>query len=897
MLFQPLIPNFGISGNNSVELTRSTELSLTTSDPIIIESNQDFVDLGFDGSGTEGDPYLVQRLSIVNNSECIFINGTDVYFEIIDCYISAPIEGGSEGIYLENVTNYEIRDCVTENHEYGIRIENSGPCQIINTTTNNNYYGIYLENTSKSTIVNSTSNKEWYGFYLSESSNSKIYNCTHNGNGWGIITFYSDDCIIANNTIEGTISFGYSKNATIGNNTVHNGGFEFHGQLYSFYRHEIGDNWVNNKPLGFFNDNLFLTIDASLYGQVIMFNCNWSTVEDGYLSDTHNGIDLIRCYYCVVDSNLFVDCDFAGIDTYYAYYCNFTNNYAVGCDVGFNLDYSYNIRIENNTAETCVDGIHIYGSNDITVLNNTLRENEEDGLFANTDPSYIHNNTILDNGLSGINLHFSFDCQVTGNLLFGNSKGILLNYGGSNQIYLNKFDGNTVRSAQDDSSSSSWDDGVSIGNWYYDYNGTGVYEIPGTAGSVDNYPRVFIDTTDPIINSPGNITHELANTEEVSWSVKDYHPDYYEIYNQSQLVQTDSWIDNSVVSIDISELDFGVYNFTIIIYDASGNYADDTIFVEVIDTTPPSISSPDDFSYEYGVLGNTIEWTVDDPKRDSYWITRNQTLIHSGEWLNDTIIIELAAPQVAIFNYTLILNDTSGNVNSSSVFVNVYENPPPTIDSPDDVSFELESVAKKIYWHPDDSTPDYYKVYKNDEEYSTKDWGGGTVSVVVDTRTLGNFTYRLEVYDVAGNMVSDSVNVTIFDASEPWVNDHENIEYTVGEFGNNIRWEASDNNLDYYEIYHNGALIQSEEYDGGWIDVNVDGLNEGVHTFYIYVYDEAGNFGFDVVTVNVLSAGSSPPPGGNDGTIPPVNLETLLLPLGIGIFVIIAIVVIARRKS
>ena len=45
---------------------------------------------------------------------------------------------------------------------------------------------------------------------------------------------------------------------------------------------------------------------------------------------------------------------------------------------------------------------------------------------------------------------------------------------------------NTVNAQ--DNAGGTWDDGVSLGNCWSDYSGTGTYAVGGTAGSVDNYP-------------------------------------------------------------------------------------------------------------------------------------------------------------------------------------------------------------------------------------------------------------------------------------------------------------------------------------------------------------------------------------------------------------------------
>ncbi|GAG96993.1 unnamed protein product [marine sediment metagenome] len=54
-----------------------------------------------------------------------------------------------------------------------------------------------------------------------------------------------------------------------------------------------------------------------------------------------------------------------------------------------------------------------------------------------------------------------------------------------NVLYLNRLGYNAENNALDNGKRDSniWDDGVSVGNWWSDYDGTGTYEIMGWAYS------------------------------------------------------------------------------------------------------------------------------------------------------------------------------------------------------------------------------------------------------------------------------------------------------------------------------------------------------------------------------------------------------------------------------
>ena len=85
----------------------------------------------------------------------------------------------------------------------------------------------------------------------------------------------------------------------------------------------------------------------------------------------------------------------------------------------------------------------------------------------------------------------STNCTIINNLIHDNSVGLELKEGCERfQIYNNSFWYNNQANAIDNGNSNFWDDGVSLGNQWDDYNGTGLYSIAGSAGSVDHFPRV-----------------------------------------------------------------------------------------------------------------------------------------------------------------------------------------------------------------------------------------------------------------------------------------------------------------------------------------------------------------------------------------------------------------------
>jgi parallel beta-helix repeat protein len=146
--------------------------------------------------------------------------------------------------------------------------------------------------------------------------------------------------------------------------------------------------------------------------------------------------------------------------------------------------------------------IYVRNSSYITISNNIVLLAYDYGIILEGTIGPTHHNTISNNIVSGISV-FSGICLrsgcvnniITENLVTNNPLGIDLDPGtGNNEVYLNCL--NNTFNAEDDGTGNSWDNGAR-GNYWEDYLGTdgdndGIgdtpYDIPGIAGSQDNYP-------------------------------------------------------------------------------------------------------------------------------------------------------------------------------------------------------------------------------------------------------------------------------------------------------------------------------------------------------------------------------------------------------------------------
>jgi hypothetical protein len=135
-----------------------------------------------------------------------------------------------------------------------------------------------------------------------------------------------------------------------------------------------------------------------------------------------------------------------------------------------------------------------------------------DGVFLlDCSQMTVATSAFISNIASGISLDGTSDTTIAGNFVQGNDLEQIIIYGASynNRIY-NNIIYLSSQGVRDDGSGNFWDNDVSIGNWWSNYAGSGAYNIPGSAGSVDRYPRgggspTFIPITDSTATATSSI--------------------------------------------------------------------------------------------------------------------------------------------------------------------------------------------------------------------------------------------------------------------------------------------------------------------------------------------------------------------------------------------------------
>ncbi|MFX1483164.1 MAG: nitrous oxide reductase family maturation protein NosD [Promethearchaeota archaeon] len=622
----------------SHEAKRTTLVSYTPHSPITIISDIDFLNQGWSGNGTGGNPYLIEGLNITDSSTGISISDTRVYFEIRNCLVSSISPSGNPGIYLENVTHGIVDSCLIDSHDFGIELYRSYYCTLINNTAAKNQqygyrfylsenctlfenraysnlnHGMYFVSSDNATLIgNIAFNNSFDGFHFEGAPHNCVLignEAIENGNN-GIYFWYSYLAILRNNLAKGNHEQGFRLYNTISSELSHNTAIDNqHGfMLESADGSTLTNNTsVNNTSNGFHllvTNDLFLNSNVARRNDQQGFffsysdNCRlvnntaqdnrWAGFSFGYtdfndlinnsaLENRQSGYRISHSHFFNMTQNKAIDNKNVGFWFEDVSDTTVDNNLALGgSSESFYLVYTSSSNFTNNRAISSGFGISLDGSSDCRIEDNTVTDHNADGLFLmNSSNCTLVNNTVTGSIRYGV-------------YLFSDSK--------DNLLYLNRFGGNDDSNAYDEGVSNDWDNGTH-GNYWNDYSGTGVYEIPGSALSVDHHPFTFLYNP-PELSHPSDIEYIIGSTGYmILWTVNGTHPAGYQILRNESVIRSGDWnVSSEIITISVDGLPAGTYVYRLEVHDTFDVLVSDTVLVTVLwsipsTTTPGGPTSP-----------------------------------------------------------------------------------------------------------------------------------------------------------------------------------------------------------------------------------------------------------------------------------------------------------------
>jgi parallel beta-helix repeat protein len=589
------------------------------------------------GGGTSENPYLIENVIIdgLNATACITIEESSQYFVIKNCTLYNSSSVG--GILLAATSNGFVTDCnISNNNGPGIDAGDGEYNFLVNNTINDNEEsGIRAIRTDYITIYNNTLGNNYYGINNWESDFVNISSNIVYDNRWGINAWYA---------FNGT----FNENEAFDN--------ELEGLVFEecFYNEIDNNQAYNNSRIGI-----------------------WCYISD-YNNFTNNN---------VTDNDdhglMIIECEHNYFTLNYIYENQKDGFYLLG-EVGCHNNTFYNNEIFDNsnngiTLESITHEPVSFCLDNVIESNNVSLNLNYGIVMHNASRTTFHDNTVFDNKI-GIKINSSDNSIITDNLIYDNTD-FGLHIGDSlvanelNLIYNNEFNNPLGINAHDDGNNNNWDNGA-IGNWYHDYPGVDANDdgigdtpqpIPGTAGSVDNYP-IFWDAPYITISTP--ILDQIIGSSAPNYDITiigEIDKMWYRLEdamttttNDTILVKTGT-IDQSLWDL----MDDGIVTLTFFANDTNGNIGYEDIYIEK-DTIDPSVDIVITGFPLYGVNPPAYEFQASDINLNKMWyilsngtVTSNIVPISSLTGIIDTVAwSEMGNGSITL---TFYANDTAGN--------------------------------------------------------------------------------------------------------------------------------------------------------------------------------------------------------------------------------------------
>ncbi|ERJ11262.1 immunoglobulin-like domain-containing protein [Haloplasma contractile] len=336
-----------------------------------------------------------------------------------------------------------------------------------------------------------------------------------------------------------------------------------------------------------------------------------------------------------------------------------------------------------------------------------------------------------------------------------------------------------------------------------DFDIVGMYTVTVTATdangneAVDTFEVSIVDTTAPVVEVEDQTIEVFSDLP--TWSNMITVTDNYD---------TDVTIDVDATVVDMNVL--GTYTVTVTATDASGNETVVTFTITIIDTVKPEFNTIDPFTYLIG-----------DPEIDyleHVVVTDN----YDGVISNDQVIVYTEFIDLTTDGYypiTFEVMDSSGNYNSYTTYVHVYDEDAPVFDGLENITIAtgytvdyLSGVTATDNIQNDISD----KIIVDDSR--------------VDYDTPGVYRVNYIVTDLSGNVTIKPINITIVeDTTEPVIAGTR--DFTV-----EVNFDAPN--------YLEGVTV-SDDFDSN-VTINVDSSDVDLETVDTYdlVYtatDQDGN--------------------------------------------------------
>jgi parallel beta-helix repeat protein len=322
--------------------------------------------------------------------------------------------------------------------------------------------------------------------------------------------------------------------------------------------------------------------------------------------------------------------------------------------------YVYNCSSNIVSGNTCKDsdfGMYFEAQGSHNITYNLCENNTNMGIaFHDCDLNTVANNTSIDNGNYGVALFMNSD---------------------NNDVLWNALVNNSGADGYDQDVGN-----VFSYNYYSDYVGTDANQdhIGDTTHffqfSSDSTPLMYVPFAPEWAVPLEDQVIELGTEWEYDLPFFILEPSApYILFVNDSLNFAD--LDYDTI-ISRTMLPVGNYPLSVNATNVYGYFTEGAFELSVRDTTPPSITNPDNMIFTVGEYDiPELQWIVHDLSYLSYTILKNGTELTSSSTTSTSLYLSIIVENylAGVFNYTLVVIDTSGNVGTDMVLVTILPVP------------------------------------------------------------------------------------------------------------------------------------------------------------------------------------------------------------------------------
>ncbi|MHA1577975.1 MAG: hypothetical protein ACTSU3_11500, partial [Candidatus Thorarchaeota archaeon] len=339
---------------------------------------------------------------------------------------------------------------------------------------------------------------------------------------------------------------------------------------------------------------------------------------------------------------------------------------------------------------------------------------------------------------------------------------------------------------------------------------------------------VIADELAPIISAPDDFFYEVGSFDhEITWNITETNPDIYNITRYSNEtssnateIEFDDW-DGSNITLNVDGLNASHwYLFTLFVNDTIGLNSTSSVNITVYeDLSAPTITSPDDISYEFGNDGNEIIWTIYDSNPANYSLEvliqfndtayGNLTAIHEvpsniteHDWdlVNsdgDNITFVVDDIYLGNYSFTLTIFDLFGFNATDTVNVTIYRDVrAPIINATDTFTYEEGYTGYNLTWSAEENNPRFFNLTLDDVNLLNGTWRGENITTFIDGLVIvdglsTDYSYNLTLTDFFNQTSNLVIIVTVTpDAHNPLISEVQVLQSYTTAVTNNITVQA-----------------------------------------------------------------------------------------------------------